>query len=125
MADGHVPADPDQRGALTVRERAVQRIAVAACLGVAGVHRHGGGLGRLAGRDLPRAEVAVAGDHVRAVVEVAVDWGVSLAAVAQRVGHEVTAALADHAGLTVDGVAVHVAEILAPTSGGTAHQEPS
>lgn len=112
MAD--ILAAPDDRGRLTIRDRAVERISVAATLDTPGVVRHGGGLGRLAGRDLPRVHVDVAGDHVRADVEVAVAWGHSLASTALAVRRDVTRALADHSGLVVDGVNVHVAAVVPP-----------
>jgi uncharacterized alkaline shock family protein YloU len=105
------------RGTLTIRQRAVARIALAACLEAPGVRRHGSGLGKIAGRELPRAEVDVAGDRVRASVDVAVEWGRSLSAVAADVGRGVGDALASHSGLTVDGVTVHVAAIIPPGTG--------
>ncbi|KLL97269.1 hypothetical protein NJ76_13145 [Rhodococcus sp. IITR03] len=49
---GVVP--PGERGSLVVKDRAIERIAAAAALGVPGVVRHsGGGILRLTGRDLP------------------------------------------------------------------------
>jgi uncharacterized alkaline shock family protein YloU len=96
----------------------VQNIVVAAALQSAGVHRHGGGLGRLAGRDLPRASVDVAGDHVRANVDIAVQWGLPLAAVAAATQRQVHDALSLQSGLTVDGVTVHVATVIPPEQSG-------
>jgi uncharacterized alkaline shock family protein YloU len=97
-----------------IRQRAIERITLAAALGAPGVSKHGGGLGRLAGRDLPRVDVDVAGDHVRADVEIAIEWGRPLAATAIAVRRDVRRALADHSGLVVDGVTVHVAAIIPP-----------
>ncbi|VEG50929.1 Protein of uncharacterised function (DUF322) [Mycolicibacterium aurum] len=105
---------PEERGRLTIRDRAVERMATAAALNAAGVHRHGSGLGRLAGRDLPRVDVGVAGDHVRADVEIAVAWGRPLADTAAAVRRDIVEALATHAGLVVDGVTVHVATVISP-----------
>lgn len=110
---------PEDRGNLTIRHRAVERITVAAALETPGVHRHGSGLGRIAGRDLPRVDVDVAGDHVRADVEIAVEWGRSLAATAIAVRRDVTRALSEHSGLTVDGVKVHIAAIIPPDTSST------
>jgi uncharacterized alkaline shock family protein YloU len=106
--------DPADRGRLEVRDRAVANIVVAAALQSPGVHRHGGGLGRLAGRDLPRANVDVAGDHVRAAVDIAVEWGRPLAAVAAATSRDIHEALSTQSGLTVDRVTVHVATVISP-----------
>lgn len=125
MADWGPDADPAERGRLTVRQRAVERIAVTASLGADGVHRHGTGLGRLAGRELPRADVEVAGDHVRASVDVAAEWGRTLATVAANVRRDVAEALSTQAGLTVDGVTVHVAAVIAPGDGDTTRRRLS
>jgi uncharacterized alkaline shock family protein YloU len=114
VADGAATVAPDDRGRLVIRQRAIERITVAAALGTPGVSRHGGGLGRLAGRELPRVDVDVAGDHVRADVEVAVEWGHPLAATAIAVRRDVRRALSDHSGLVVDGVNVHVAAVVPP-----------
>lgn len=119
MADTDPLVDPDDRGRLTIRHRAVERITMAAALNTPGVHRHGGGLGRLAGRDLPRVDVDVAGDRVRADVEVAVEWGRPLAATATAVRRDVTRALSDHSGLTVDSVRVHIAAVIPPDTTST------
>ena len=115
MADWDPQSDPADRGRLTIRHRAVERITVAAALTTPGVHRHGSGLGRLAGRELPRVDVDLAGDHVRADVEVAVAWGRPLAATASAVRRDVTDALSAQGGLTVDDVTVHIASVIAPT----------
>lgn len=108
---------PAERGALSIRQRAVEHIAIAATLSAAGVQRHGSSLGRIAGRDLPRAHVEVAGDHVRADVEIAVRWGRSLVLTADAVRRGVTDALSLQGGLTVDKVTVHVADVIAPGDG--------
>lgn len=115
MADWDPQSDPADRGRLTIRHRAVERITAAAALTTPGVHRHGSGLGRLAGRELPRVDVDLAGDHVRADVEVAVAWGRPLAATASAVRRDVTDALRAQGGLTVDDVTVHIASVIAPT----------
>ncbi|MCP9271717.1 Asp23/Gls24 family envelope stress response protein [Mycolicibacterium arenosum] len=119
MAEIDQEVDPAERGRLTIRHRAVEHITVAAALNTPGVRRHGSGLGRLAGRELPRVDVDVAGDRVRADVEVAVEWGRSLAATATAVRRDVTRALSDHSGLTVDGVRVHIAAVIPPDTTST------
>lgn len=117
-ADGADLPDPEGRGALNVRDRAVANIVVAATLRSPGVHRHSTGLGRLAGRDLPRAHVDVAGDHVRADVDIAVRWGLPLREVAATTMREVHDALSLQSGLTVDRVTVHVATVIPPENSG-------
>jgi uncharacterized alkaline shock family protein YloU len=114
VADSASLPDPADRGGLDVRDRAVANIVIAAALRSPGVHRHGTGLGRLAGRDFPRADVDVAGDHVRAHVDIAVEWGRQLAAVAAATMHGVRDALSTQSGLTVDRVTVHVATVIPP-----------
>lgn len=99
------------RGSLVLRDRAVERIVEAAVLEVDGVLRHADTLERVTGRSLPRVDVVVAGNRVRASVEVATRWPASLADVAARTRDGVARALADFAGLTVDAVDVHVAQL--------------
>lgn len=115
MADWDPESDPADRGRLTIRHRAIERITVAAALTTPGVQRYSSGLGRLAGREFPRVEVDLAGDHVRADVEVAVAWGIPLASTASAVRRDVTDALTAQGGLTVDDVTVHIASVIAPT----------
>lgn len=105
-------ADPGARGTLTIRQRAVERIVLAASLHADGALEHRGGLGRLAGREWPRADVAVAGDRVQVALRVAVAWGRPLHQVAARVRADVVDALTAHSGLTVDSVSVHVDAIV-------------
>lgn len=114
MVERDPQSDPADRGRLTIRHRAVERITVAAALTTPGVQRHSSTLGRLAGREFPRVEVDVAGDHVRADVEVAVAWGRPLASTASAVRRDVTNALAAQGGFTVDDVTVHIASVIAP-----------
>jgi uncharacterized alkaline shock family protein YloU len=102
------------RGQLTVRDRAVERIAYAAALEAAGVERSSHGLAKLAGRELPRVDVVVSGDRVRASVDIAAQWGRPLAETAAEVRDRVTRGLRDLGGLTVDGVTVHVRDVVSP-----------
>lgn len=103
--------DPGERGSLELRDRAVERIVEAAVLEVDGVLRHADTLERVTGRQLPRIEVVVAGNRVRASVEVATRWPTPVAEVAARTKDGVARSLAHLAGLTVDAVDVHVAFI--------------
>lgn len=106
--------DPGDRGRLQVRGRAIEHLVEAAVLTTPGVRRHGKALSGLIGHDLPRVDAVVAGDHVRTEVEIAAEWGRPLAALSADVRARITTALCDHAGLVVDGIAVHVAAIVIP-----------
>lgn len=99
-------AAPGERGRLRVADRAVERLAVAAARGV------GGGVvvsAGLTGRSYPRAEVVVAGDRVRARIEVAGRWPTPADRLAADVRATVAGALSTLAGLRVDTVDVTVA----------------
>ncbi|MDO3639193.1 Asp23/Gls24 family envelope stress response protein [Mycolicibacterium arseniciresistens] len=110
--------DPGSRGRLVVHERAVQSVALAAALGVEGVHRLRRGPRVLGGTELPRADVAVRGEHVHATVEVAAGWGRSLTHTAEAVALRVRDALGSLSGFVVDGVDVHVAAVVPPDEHG-------
>lgn len=103
--------DAGARGTLVLRDRAVERIVEAAVLEVDGVLRHADTLEKVTGRSLPRVEVVVAGNRARASVEIATRWPASLADVATRTKDGVARALTELAGLTVDAVDVHVAQL--------------
>ncbi|MFB1296283.1 Asp23/Gls24 family envelope stress response protein [Mycobacterium sp. pW049] len=109
--------DRGARGSLTIREKAVETVAFASALEVDGVVRSSRGIGKLALRELPRVDVVVAGDHVRASVEVAVAWGEPLPATAAEVRRRVGRGLSELSGLVVDGVDVHVRSVVAPEPG--------
>ncbi|KRE27884.1 hypothetical protein ASG82_16170 [Mycobacterium sp. Soil538] len=115
VLDAAAPAaDPGDRGSLQVRGRAIEHLVEAAVLTTPGVRRHGKALSGLIGHDLPRVEAVVAGDHVRTEVEIAAEWGRPLAALSADARSRITTALRDHAGLVVDGIALHVAAIVTP-----------
>ncbi len=119
-APHHSNGGPDtraeDRGTLVVRDKVVERIATRAALDTAGVEHHAEGLGKLIGRDLPRIDVRVAGDRVRAHLDIAARWPASLPDLTGNVRTNVARALTEYAGLTVDAVDVTVAAVvLAPT----------
>ena len=112
-AGGLTPIDdPGNRGTLTVRQRAVERLAARAAMETEGVQHLRRGIGKLTGRELPKIDVVVSGDHVHATVEIAVEWGRSLVATSSAVQSRVTDALSTMSGLTVDGVDVHVTGVV-------------
>lgn len=103
----------DGRGRLIVENTAAQRVAVQAALRTPGVQAHAaGGLGKLTGRELPRARVVIATDRARAHLEIAVTWSRPLPEVARAVQQNVTEDLTVYAGLHVDGVDVAITQIL-------------
>jgi uncharacterized alkaline shock family protein YloU len=106
--------DPGNRGALTVHDKVVERLASRAALETAGVHRHGAGIGKLTGRDLPRVHVQISGDRVRAGVHIAVAWAWPLPTVVADVQANVAHALTAWAGLHVDAVDVSVPAVVNP-----------
>lgn len=120
MTDQETADDPGARGSLTIRDKAVERVAFAAALEADGVLRYSHGIGKLTGREFPRADVVVAGDHVRASVEIAVRWGKPLSGTAAEVRRRVTHGLSELSGLTVDGVDVHVHSVVPPDGAGAA-----
>lgn len=117
MADQFGDPDPGARGSLTIRDKAVQAVACATALEVDGVIRSSHGIGKLALRELPRVDVVVAGDHVRASLEVAVAWGRPLSETTAEVRRRVGLGLSELSGLVVDGVDVHVRFVVAPEPG--------
>ena len=119
MADEEIADDAGSRGSLTIRDRAVERVAFASALEADGVVRYSHGIGKLTGRELPRADVVISGDHVRASVDVAVEWGRPLSGTAAEVRRRVTHGLSELSGLTVDGVDVHVHSVVPPNEGRT------
>ncbi|GAA0228720.1 Asp23/Gls24 family envelope stress response protein [Cryptosporangium japonicum] len=103
------PVPAGERGRLRIADRVAERIAVAAARGVDGVAVTSGGL---AGRGYPRAEVVVAGDRVRARLEIAGRWPVPAARLAADVRSTVGEQLTALAGFRVDTVDVTVATIV-------------
>ena len=113
-----VADEPGRRGSLVVKDRVVASIAAHAALEVPGVARHASGLDRVTGRDLPRVQVHVRGDRVRAEVDIAVQWPRPLAEVAAAVRSHVMDRLDALSGLRVDAVDVRVPTITT-TAGNT------
>lgn len=113
--------DPGGRGTLIIKDRAVQRIAEAAALDVAGVvpaKQSTNTLNAALGRAYPRVDCDVAGGRVRAEVEIVGLWPVSAPQLGAQVRHAVTDQLHRLAGLRVDAVDVTIAKIVrvaAPT----------
>lgn len=110
-----IPAE--ERGSLVVKERAVARVAVTAALTVPDVVRQVGGLPRLTGKELPRADVSVGEHSVSVNLYVAVAWPCRLPDVAAAIHDAVARALSDIIGLPLHRMNVVVAHATtAPTT---------
>lgn len=96
-------------GTLVIKERAVSRVAVAAALTVPGVVRQIGGMTRLTGRELPRADVSVGEHSVSVNLYVAVAWPCRIAEVGNAIEDEVGRALDGFVGLPLHRLNVLVA----------------
>ncbi|MCZ4555331.1 DUF6286 domain-containing protein [Rhodococcus maanshanensis] len=108
-ADADLDEERSTRGQLIIKDRAVSRIAVAAALQVPGVVRQRGGLSRLTGRDLPRAEVSMGTESVAVTLYIAVAWPCPIALLSREVHREVGDRIAALSGLPMDQLHVVVA----------------
>ncbi len=109
------PVDPGERGSLIIKDRAVQRIAEAAALGVPGVvpaRQSTNSLNAALGRAYPRVGCDVAGGRVRAEVEIVGLWPTSAPQLGAQVRQAVTDQLQLLAGLRVDAVDVTIAKVV-------------
>lgn len=110
------------RGSLTVKDKAVERIAEAAVAEVSGVAPAQdtgsslGAVGNALGRGYPRIDVHVAGHRAHAQVEIVTLWPHPAAAVAAAVRDHVSDRLRTLADLQVDAVQVEVAKVIRPTT---------
>lgn len=107
--------DPGRRGSLQIKDRAVQRIAEAAALSVAGVapaDKSTNAVNNALGRGYPRVDCDVAGGRVRAELEIVGVWPTSAPLLAGQVRDTVTDQLERLAGLTVDAVDVTIAKVI-------------
>lgn len=100
------------RGRLIIKERAASRIAVTTALGVPGVTRHISGLGRITGRELPRATVTLTAHAISVDLGVAVTWPNPIAHIAQETKAAVASVLHSLTGLPVTRVDITVAAIV-------------
>ncbi|MET4049730.1 hypothetical protein BJD99_13640 [Rhodococcus sp. 1163] len=102
-------ADTGGRGTLVIKERAIERVAVAAALTVPAVVRSVGGISRLTGRDLPRADASVGEYSVSINLYVSLTWPCRIADVSEAVYTEVARALDNIVGLPLYRLNVMVA----------------
>lgn len=107
-------AEPGDRGRTVIADAVVERIAVRAASDVDGVEHAGSGLGKVVGRQYPKASVEVAGNHARLSVEIAVSWPHPLAQVCASVRDAVTGRLAELTGMDIDAVHVTAAKVVLP-----------
>ncbi|MGA9870319.1 MAG: DUF6286 domain-containing Asp23/Gls24 family envelope stress response protein [Rhodococcus sp. (in: high G+C Gram-positive bacteria)] len=109
-ADTHTtPADAGGPGTLVIKERAVAKVAVAAALTVPDVIRQVGGMSRLTGRELPRADVSVGEESVAVNLYLALAWPCRISEVAAAVHDEVSRVLDGIVGLPLHRLNILVA----------------
>jgi uncharacterized alkaline shock family protein YloU len=104
------PVQAGDRGRLEISPRAVERIAEATALEARGVLRKEATFGR----GLPAAKGQLAGQRVRLEVEVAVEWGYPLAALAAEIRGRIIRTVADLTGLRVDAASVDISAVELP-----------
>ncbi|MGC0365341.1 putative alkaline shock family protein YloU [Rhodococcus sp. 27YEA15] len=106
--------DPGTRGTLVVKDRAMTKIATTAALQVPGVIRQSGGLTRLTGRELPRADVVIGKDAVAINLFLAVTWPCSVVDLTGRVRTEVGRSVE-----TLTGLPLHEMNIMIAAADGS------
>ncbi|WP_415973405.1 Asp23/Gls24 family envelope stress response protein [Rhodococcus sp. 077-4] len=100
----------EMRGSLEIKDRAISRTAIAAALKDPRVTRTTGGISRLTGRELPRADVTLGEDTVAVNLYIGVKWPSSITEVTESVHATVEHALATMTGLHVHRVNVLVSD---------------
>jgi uncharacterized alkaline shock family protein YloU len=100
-------AHDESRGSLEIKHRALSRTAIAAASKDPRVTRTTGGMSRLTGRELPRADVTLGEDTVSVNLYIGVRWPSQITDVTESVHRTVEAALA-----TMTGVHVHRVNVL-------------
>lgn len=103
-------SDPGSRGSVETKDRAISRTAIAAALKDPRVTRTTGGLSRLTGRELPRADIILGADTIAVNLYIGVRWPSRIAEVTQAVHTAVEEALATMTGLHVHRVNVLVSD---------------
>ncbi|MET0195830.1 MAG: DUF6286 domain-containing protein [Rhodococcus fascians] len=107
-------------GTLVVKERAVSRVAVAAALTVPAVVRQVGGMSKLTGRELPRADVSVGEHSVSVNLYVALAWPCRIADAGAAIAEKVGRALND-----IIGLPLHQLNVLVVGTSPAGSPEPS
>ncbi|CCQ15330.1 putative uncharacterized protein [Rhodococcus sp. AW25M09] len=111
-SDDGVDTDPDSRGGLEIKDRAISRTAIAAALKDPRVTRTTGGMSRLTGRELPRADITLGDGTIAVNLYIGVTWPSQITEVSEAVHATVEAALATMTGLHVHRVNVLVSETI-------------
>ncbi|KAA0923216.1 Asp23/Gls24 family envelope stress response protein [Rhodococcus sp. ANT_H53B] len=100
----------EMRGSVEIKDRAMSRTAIAAASKDPRVTRTTGGLSRLTGRELPRADVTLGEDTIAVNLYIGVTWPSQITEVTESVHATVEAALATMTGLHVHRVNVLVSD---------------
>ncbi|MDV8070341.1 DUF6286 domain-containing protein [Rhodococcus sp. IEGM 1366] len=109
--------DPGLRGVLVIKDRAMSKIATAAAITVPGVVRQTGGLSKLTGRELPRADIAMGSDAVSVNLFLAVNWPCSVVELTGRVHNEVATSVESLTGYPLHEMNVLIAATTVPEEG--------
>ena len=105
---------PQVAGRVRINDRVVTSIALIAACEVSGTVEMSSAMGRVAGRELPRASARLAGDRTTVSLDVAVSWPMPLPVVTRAVREVVRARLVELTGLKVDGVDVTAVAVVHP-----------
>ncbi|RVW01089.1 DUF6286 domain-containing Asp23/Gls24 family envelope stress response protein [Rhodococcus xishaensis] len=108
--------EPDTRGRLILKDRAIARIATTAALEVPGVVLQRGGLIRITGRDLPRADVSTGSHSVAINLYLGVQWPCDVAELTRRVHRKVGDQVENLTGMPLHQLGVFVAGTDAETT---------
>ena len=100
----------EMRGSVEIKDRAISRTAIAAALKDPRVTRTTGGISRLTGRELPRADITLGEDTIAVNLYIGVRWPSRITEVTESVHASVEAALATMTGLHVHRVNVLVSD---------------
>lgn len=111
VAGSGVDVDAGDRGTLSYADSVMERIVSLSAIEVASVVSTGSRLDQVIGHRYPKADVRVAGQHVRVAVELAVVWPASLPDTAARAREHIGERVAFLTGLVVEVVDVTIASM--------------
>ncbi|RVW01807.1 Asp23/Gls24 family envelope stress response protein [Rhodococcus spongiicola] len=126
VAERSVKVDePDTRGRLILRDRAIARIATTAALEVPGVVVQRGGLTRITGRDLPRADISTGSHSVAVNLYLGVQWPCDVPELTRRVHRKVGDQVETLTGMPLHQLGVFIAGTETETAGDDDSEYPA
>lgn len=102
------------RGSLYIKDHIFYRVAQRAATSVADVVPASSLWRKVVRGEYPRIDIQVAGERIRVDIQLAVTWPTNVALVARTVSERVADELTRVTGYFVDGVDVHVAQLVRP-----------